>query len=166
MATIPLTQGLEAVVDDEDRAALMQHKWCANKIGHTYYAIRGVRENGRSRTILMHRVIVMAAVGMDVDHRDGNGLNNLRANLRVTTRQGNCRNKQRKPSGCTSRYKGVCWDAARGKWYARIRSGERCADGRSRAIYLGRFDVEKDAARAYDAAATAAFGEFAALNFS
>lgn len=96
---------------------------------------------------------------MDVDHRDHNGLNNTRDNLRVATRSQNHRNRQKLPGNATSDYKGVSWDKARGRWTAHIKIGGKAKN-------LGRFEEELTAARVYDAAALRLFGSFALLNLS
>jgi len=93
--------------------------------------------------------------GFDVDHIDGNKLNNRRSNLRVATRSQNSAN--RGPTGGTSKFKGVRYCKDKGRYRAEIQ-----ADGRY--IHLGYFDVEVDAARAYDQAAVTHYGEFAYTN--
>jgi hypothetical protein len=167
MKTIPLTQGMVAVVDDEDYAALTRHNWCVSKECRTYYAVRGPKptEGEHGANIRMHRAILGVARGVYVDHRDGDGLNNQRHNLRVATDSQNQRNRKRRRPGTTSRHKGVSWDADRCRWQVFIRDGVRQPDGKHKTRFLGRFDDEDAAGRAYDAAALAAFGEFAALNF-
>lgn len=90
------------------------------------------------------------------DHRNGDGLDNRRANLRAATDQDNLRN-MRKHRG-SSRFKGVCWHCNDRCWNVKIRLG-------GRAVNLGAFADEVAAALAYDAAAREYFGEFAALNF-
>lgn len=92
--------------------------------------------------------------GLDVDHIDGDGLNNQRSNLRVVTRRQNLRNQRRKAANATSQFLGVCWDRSRQRWIASI-------DGR----HIGRFYDEDTAARAYDRAAYARDPEHCALNF-
>jgi hypothetical protein len=95
--------------------------------------------------------------GLLVDHRNCNSLDNRRANLRLATHQENMRNR-RKRKNTSSRFIGVTFDKQRGKWLARIiYQGKR--------IFLGRFDTEIEAARAYDAAVKKYHIEFARLNF-
>lgn len=149
---IPLTQGLVAIVDDEDFAALSQFKWRARPAGMTAYAVRS--EYPSNKTIRMHRQII----GCDgsVDHINGDGLDNRRCNLREATHQQNMRNRRKTP-GCSSRHKGVYWMKSKQKWYARIKG-----NGANRG--LGLFSNEDDAARAYNTAAKAEFGVFAKLN--
>ena len=94
MKKIKLSQGKYALVDDEYFDKLSKHKWSAKNNGGRFYAFR--KENGRSsdKSILMHRLITSAPTGMDVDHIDGNGLNNQCENLRVCTRSENQRNRK------------------------------------------------------------------------
>ena len=159
MKEIPLTQGKIALVDDADYEWLNQRKWhAANNHGWGWYAERkgACDSNGKRHTILMHRVITGAGLGQQVDHKDRDGLNNQRANLRLCTASQNHAN-QKRCAGCSSRFKGVTWNKREGKWRARIGvHGER--------IFLGRFDDEVLAALAYNKAATEHFGEFARPN--
>jgi hypothetical protein len=147
---IPLAEGLYAYVDAADYEWLNRWNW------HTASGGYGARTE-KGRTIFMHREIMRPAKGMLVDHADGNRANNCRFNLRVCTRRDNQRNT-RKQRGTRSRFKGVYYSKQRGKIYAQL-----CFDRRSR--WLGWFESELDAARAYDRAAVEAFGEFARLNF-
>src|SRR5262249_39633454 len=98
MKRIPLTKGFEALVDDEDHDALSQHKWCASRTGRGWYAVRHDRTERRIRrgrrvkreiNRYMHHEIMGRRLGMDIDHADGNGLNNQRSNLRWATRSQN-----------------------------------------------------------------------------
>lgn len=157
---LALTKGQVATVDAEDYERLSKFKWYAawHPFSKTFYVQRATRLDGHRTTISMHREILrITDPRIQVDHRDHNGLNNRRENLRVCSSAENNRN-QRKRSGCSSRYKGVCWYRRDGLWKAYIRS-----DGR--VVHLGYFSSEEDAARAYDAAARKAFGEFALTNF-
>lgn len=105
----------------------------------------------------MHRAILRPAYGSEVDHVNGNGLDNRRDNLRACVRTQN--NGNRRLSGLNaSGYRGVSWDARNDRWRADIR-----AFGVAR--NLGRFTDAAQAARAYDAAARDMFGEFARPNF-
>jgi len=150
---IPLTQGRFAIVDAEDYNRLSRYDWFAMNSRQTCYAYR--YSNG---TILsMHREIMRAPKGLICDHKNHNGLDNRKCNLRLCTRKQNARNRQAR-TGCSSRYKGVYWSKRYKKWRARI-----CFNGRR--IHLGNFFDEKKAALAYDNKAVELFGEFAYLNF-
>lgn len=173
---IPLTRGKVSLVDAADYEWLMQWKWFARKEVRStgeccWYARRnsavqnGVPIEGKW-SIDMHRAITGEPDGMDVDHEDGDGLNNQRWNLRIATHRQNTQNRTRLTSGKTSMFLGVCRSSSPwGKpWRAQIGIGEM-GPVRAKPVALGRFDSEEDAARAYDAAARLYFGEFAALNF-
>ena len=96
MKTIPLTQGKVAIVDDEDYEELMKHKWYANKRpdGRWYAVRRGPLLGGRRKTIYMHRALMAGASPLQVDHINGDGLDNRRANLRLVTQSVNQRNQK------------------------------------------------------------------------
>ena len=149
---IGLTKGYFATVDAADYEALSQYKWTALVTGSKVYAIRA--EKGK--TILMHREIMNAPDDRVVDHIDGNGTNNRRANLRVCTRAQNLYNSKPRPS--RSQYKGVRYDKRKQKWVAEITH-------RGKKHYLGSFNEEIQAAKAYDPQARQLFGPFAHLNF-
>lgn len=86
MKIIPLTQGLEAVVDDEDFTELSKHKWCAARQRHTFYAVRGqvCKKTGKTKGILMHKKIMnIMGVKLFARHLDLDGLNNQKHNLEV-----------------------------------------------------------------------------------
>lgn len=153
---IALTQGKFALVDDRDWEWLSQWKWYAMKHGNTWYAAR--KESGVFRkTVLMHRAIAGPSNDKETDHQDGNGLNNVRSNLRVCSKAENLRN-QRLPRNNSSGFKGVSWKQKNQKWVANISS-----DGKK--IHLGYFESPKEAALAYDFAARKMFGDFARTNF-
>ena len=153
---IALSQGKFAIVDADDYEQLAQFKWYALKDSKndTFYAYRQEKRKG----ILMHRQILSAPAEMLCDHINHNGLDNRRANIRLCTNAQNQHN-QRPHTGCSSCYKGVCWNQNKTKWQAYIRLNNR-------KYHLGCFDYEIDAALAYDDKAVELFGEFACLNFT
>lgn len=164
MRKIPITKGYVAIVDDDDFEMINIHKWNAElskrKDGTilTVYAKRwGGTVDGKERKIFMHRVICNVANHLFVDHIDGNGLNNSKANLRICTASQNQRNKFPSKNGKTSIFKGVYWHIQSKRWVSRIK-----ASGVS--IYLGCYRDEIEAALAYNNAAKLLHGEFARLN--
>jgi len=157
---IPLTQGKYAIVDPEDYKKLAKYNWYAKRCDRRFYAERwGKRKQGSIiRTdIKMHQVIMGTAEGKVIDHINHNGLDNRKANLRFATTQQNTWNKRKQKGNYSSQYKGVHWVKSENKWRAVITCN-------SKVIYIGRFDDEKAAARAYDDKAKELFGEYAALN--
>lgn len=160
MKEIRLTKGKVALVDDRDFEELSEYKWHYHGDGDglKFYAARNKRiENGRYK-IRMHSQIMGLEKGskLQVDHVDGNTLNNCRSNLRVVTNQQNQRNTK-KHIKKSSEYKGIYYNRERQKWYARIMVD-------SKYIWLGSFLCELEAAKAYNEAATKHFGEYANLN--
>ena len=147
---IPLTQGQVTHVSPEDYEFLTQWKWHVLKTRGKFYALRGF-DNA-----YMHRVIADRC-GLDmtyqIDHRDGDGLNNRRFNLRSATNAQNLQNRGKQRNN-TSGVKGVTWDKVRRKWKAEIQ-----ADGKRK--FLGRFDIKALAAIAYQNAAQDLHKEFA-----
>lgn len=153
-----LGEGLFALVDDTDAGLVAGYRWVLQVSGGSkYYAIAHVPGSGKTgktgRRVLMHNLIIGRK---GIDHRDGNGLNNQRANLRLATQGQNRANTP--PRAGTSRFKGVYWHERSGKWMARVGVNQKMH-------YLGIFSSEEDAARAYDAAALEIWGEYARPNF-
>lgn len=142
---VGLTFGLVALVDADDVPSVAHSKWCVTVSGGYAFA----RREGR-----MHRFIVNAATGTQVDHRNRDRLDNRRANLRECTHTQNCHNSGARKPG---RFKGVYLERTTGRYYAQIR-----ANGRREC--LGTFSTAEEAAAAYDEAATRLHGEFAFTN--
>lgn len=160
MATIrlPLSDGNFVTVDTDDYPLASQFAWRPLHCKNVTYAVAWPRGQRKTRkVVLLHRILMDAQPGEEVDHRDGDGLNCTRQNMRRATREQNCRN-QRRSSLNTSGYKGVHWDKARERWAAAIKH-----NGKN--LHLGRFTDKESAARAYDAKARELGGEFARLNF-
>lgn len=157
MKLIQLTHELFTQVNDEDFQYLSQFKWHAHKDRTRYYARTTIKKNAKQVKIFMHRMINNPNHNEVCDHIDGNGLNNLRSNLRNCTRAENGRNTKPK-AGHSSKFKGVHLHKDTGKWMARITIGRKLT-------YLGLYASEVDAAVIYDSNARELHGEFANLNF-
>lgn len=155
---IPLTQGKFAIVDDFNYEWLNQWKWFALKNVNVFYAVRNVGKHPHQELIRMHREILGLKLNDDkqADHRNGNGLDNRKFNLRLCTNSQNQHN-QHSIRGI-SKYKGVSWDKRSKKWKAKIQFERK-------RIHIDQFDSEIEAAKAYDTKALELFGEFAYLNF-
>jgi len=150
---IPLTRGQVALVEDAD-AHLADRRWVARPIGRRTGGFYAYRSEG-ARTVYMHRLILNAPKGALVDHINGDGLDNRRANLRLATPGQNLAN--RATTG-RSGYRGVMnVGHPHRPWLAYI-----CVDRRRRDI--GFYATAEEAASAYDSAASARYGEFARLN--
>lgn len=107
MKLMPLTQGKSAIVDDVDYPALSEYSWCVKKCGGLQYAARGIKTGGIQKTILMHRIILDARADVEVDHINGNGLDNRRCNLRLVNSSQNHFNQRKQHKQTSSKYKGV-----------------------------------------------------------
>jgi hypothetical protein len=149
-----------AKVDNSDYRRVSRYKWCAHRHRGNWYARRGVRIGGRVKGIKMHRFILkITKRSLVVDHKDLDGLNNQRSNLRICTNGQNALNRRKQLGKFSSKYKGVSKrENSDNKWRATINvCGKR--------IRLGTFTTDIEAAKAYDTAATRYHGEFAKLNF-
>ncbi len=156
---IPLTQGKFAIVDPEDCPRLAENKWHLAKSPTGLYAVRwqcNPAEKTRKR-IWMHRQLINIPDNLLCDHINGNTLDNRKENLRPATVSQNLCNRPKRKSKTRSKYKGLEWDKTKRKWKARIQLDNK-------KIYLGSYDSELDAARAYDHAAIKYHREFANLN--
>ena len=156
MEKIPLTQEKYALIDDEDYPIVSLFKWYAGKDSNTFYASTSITLNGKETKMRMHRLILNAKKGEETDHRDANGLNNQKFNLRKCTRSQNSMNVKKR-QGKSSQYKGVSWHKRNRVWVAYIRLNWKL-------FYLGCFKNEKEAANAYNSKAKELFGNFARLN--
>ena len=156
---IETVSGYKVEIDDEDFDLVKGMRWCVNKSPYTFYAVARERtqKGAKRKYVLMHRVIMGAKTGEDVDHQDGNGLNNTRRNLRVCSRSQNQANRQKRLLNKTSHFKGVFWNKRHKTWYATC----YCL---GKQYWLGSFDNEIDAANAYNKKTFELFGEYALLN--
>jgi hypothetical protein len=148
---VALTRGKSAIVDAVDLPVVQGFRWRAVFDGWHWYAVREEMHAGRQRQIRMHRSILGASAGSEVDHRDGDGLNNRRSNLRPATSAQNQHNR-RKQCNNTSGFKGV--DRRGDLWRARISAGNK-------RLELGLFATPELAHAAYADAAVKLHGEFA-----
>jgi hypothetical protein len=151
--SIPLDKGLFSIIDESDYEKISKYKYRAARSKGRWYALR---DEGK-KTIYMHQDILGKKEGFEPDHKNGNGLDNRRSNLRFVTHQQNLQNQKKRGIACSSKYKGVTRHIG-GKYQARIKAG-------GKQLHLGLFIDEVDAARAYDKAAIEHFGEFANVNF-
>lgn len=148
LAFIPLTQGYEAVIDAADVPLVEGFNWTAWVGSHAVYAYR----KARNVSVYLHRVVAGADAEVEIDHRDGNGLNCRRQNLRPTTHAQNLRNR-RASSRSEHGVKGVSPDKRRDKWRARI-----TVDGKTH--WLGYHATAEAANEAYRQASERLHGEF------
>lgn len=143
-----------AIVDAADFEFLSRWKWALNRNSTNLYAKRTTYADGKYGTVFMHRAIMKAGKGIEVDHRDGCGLNNSRSNLRICSRAQNSRNRRMHRGG---EFKGVRLTPSTGRYRATIvLMGEH--------FHIGYFAEAVDAATAYNFRAGELFGEFARFN--
>jgi len=158
VAFVTLTKGYEAIIDAADVHLVDLWNWHVQPVRKIVYASRSAlaNENSPKQTIFMHRVLMAAPDDIDVDHENGNGLDNRRSsNLRIATQSQNQFNQGINRAN-TSGIKGVCWHKKKEKWEARIQINGKNA-------YLGRFTDVSAAADAYAKASAEYHGEFGRL---
>lgn len=146
-----LSGGMSSLIDEEDFAKLNIGTWRVRKNKNALYAVRSLTRGGR-RTLYMHRFILDAPPELEVDHINGNGLDNRKSNLRLCSHSQNCMNTGKK-KGSTSQFRGVRWDTKIKRWLVSCQG-----------FYVGCFCDEKEAAFAYNIEAVNRFGPFARLN--
>jgi len=157
MKKIKLTNNKVALVDDGDYNVLNKYKWSAVKHCKTFYAERNSKsKDGKWKTVRMPVVILKIPKGKEVDHRNGNGLDNQRKNLRVCTRSQNAMNRGIINSN-TSGFKGVHWDGVSKKWRAQITYGGKYK-------HLGFFQNISQAYKAYCMACVKYHKDFSKIN--
>ena len=151
---IPLTRGQVALVDEADVEIVNMYAWYAKPWESGFYAAATVGSGRSKRHLRMHRLILPGSA--QIDHKNRNGLDNRRENLRPATGTQNSANQSKRLGG-TSRFKGVSWDTHNRCWRASIACNRH-------GINLGRFQSELEAAMAYNTAALRLFGEYARGN--
>lgn len=150
---IALTQGKTAIIDEGDAQRVLILKWRAFTQGTNWYAVAYVRGSGAKnpKTVYLHRFILDAPSGVQVDHINGDGLDCRRSNMRFVNNQQNHWNMKGR-----GRYRGVYVKGD--KWISCI-----IVHGKQR--QLGTFDTELEAALHFDNAAREHYGEYARFNF-
>lgn len=156
MKRIKLTKGRYALVDDSDYDELSNYKWCVIKNLNTFYATSHAYIDDKRTTIRMHRIIMNPPEGMIIDHKNGDGLDNQKSNLRICTYSENSRNINSHKNS-TSKYIGVSYSSSYGTWLSMI-----MVDGKNKS--LGYFKTELEAAIIRNIAARKYYKEFAKLN--
>lgn len=150
IAYVSLTRGYEAIIDIADIGLVEGFNWHA---ADGRYAVRNMTRGGNRVLISMHRAIICAPTNVEVDHINGNGFDNRRANLRLASRLENARNLRRSRRN-SSGYKGVSWNERDKGWQAYIHLGGRNKN-------LGLFATPEAAHFAYTEAAALYYGEYA-----
>jgi len=159
MKNIIFSNGKQALIDDKNFEKINQYKWTYFKAeSGKEYARREKKINGERIIYLMHRVILNAPSNKEIDHINGNGLDNRESNLRVCSHLENMRNRKLHKNN-TSGFKGVSLYRRNRKWRSEINVNKKT-------IVLGSFNSVIDAAKAYDAAAKIYFNRFAKYNFN
>jgi len=152
---------LKVLVDDEDFDRLSQYKWWGHNKTSKKEKERGIKDRiyaeckTKGKHYRMHRLILDCPKGLEIDHIDGNRLNNQKSNLRIVTHQQNLFNQR---MTYKDKFKGISFHSRDKIYEARIRYNDHL-------YYLGRYTDPRAAALAYDFAAVYYFGEYACLNF-
>lgn len=145
----------EILIDNEDWDKIKDIRLRILKQDNDKFRVAG-RLKGSKKTFYLHRFIMNASINDQVDHIDGNPLNNKKENLRICSNKENSKSQSIRKRN-TSGYKGVTWDKQRSKWKAQITINYKHKS-------LGFFNSKEDAALCYNEGAIKYFGEFALLN--
>jgi hypothetical protein len=155
---LPLSGGYAAIIDAADAPRVARHRWVATNarpdLPGTRYIYARTLGDGRR---YLHRFITRVRI-REVDHINGNTLDCRRANLRPCTHRQNLRALVKRVRGTTSRFRGVSWYRNYARWVVKLTRG-------TRSIFIGYYDDELAAARAFDAAARRFYGKSASFNF-
>lgn len=162
MIEIQLTKGKKTIIDDEDYDIVSKYSWYAQNYAHKGYTpCYHARTDINRKKVLMHRLIMNPKPDQNIDHINGDGLDNRKRNLRIATVQQNGFNRKKdtghKKDVCSSKFKGVT-KRKNNRWETTIRI-------QGKYVYLGCYKTEVEAGRVYDSEAKKLFGEFARLNF-
>jgi hypothetical protein len=155
---LELSKGYKATVDADCPEWVKNKKWCVTRTNDCtkFYAIASIKENGKRKTLLLHRALLNAQKGQIVDHINGDSLDNRLCNLRFCNVSQNGANSKPKKN---KRFKGIYFRKDRNSWIARVVFNYK-------KIYVGEYKSEEMAAAAYDVAAKIVFKEFCKTNFN
>jgi HNH endonuclease len=160
---VPLTRGLYAIIDSDDARLVEGFNWYAMRHRNKYYAARGVRAGGSYVNVFLHTAINPVSNGYEVDHVDGNTLNDRRCNLRTAS---SAQNQWNRPKLKKTKFGFAPKSPLKGAFFQKP-SGNRKPCWKSRisvngkAVYLGCFATDVEAAEAYAKASRKLHGEFA-----
>ena len=153
---IKLTREQFTLIDEDDfQRVNNQGSWYAFPHQDSYYATRGDYSSGKRKNIFLHRFIMNCPEGKEVDHINGDKLDNRKSNLRICTRSENAKNRRISKNN-TSGFKGVHWHKGNKKWFAEI-----CSNGKR--IYGRGYNTKEEAFYRYKELATQLHGQFAKI---
>jgi hypothetical protein len=151
MKTLTTSNGLSVLLDDLDFVWASSRSWFARNDKTAWYIVGP--HPVLKKTVYLHREIMGFPSGR-VDHRNRNGLDCQRSNLRIATLEQSSANRAKLTRPATSKYKGIYWCKRKRRWRLEVRKK-----------FVGLFKNEEEAARVYDREAVKIWGEFACLNF-